>query len=1339
LIFTNLPRADDRPLPPVPRYSDSDSSGLNFPAPVLNPYVLNVPPVTDPPFVSVIDPVTGHVKKPPDAISSHKSNNGLTPTLDEIVERHIARSLKANGGLVSVQPLEPIITAPADLYGLQRHPGVPVSLRSLEPDPDADPKYWVAAKFDPVVAKVHKLMSSQLLPAVHYPDGLPTEKMWDLTWPKSVSNRFRDNPYTFFHLPRGWRYPKQDCLIQALSDASSVPKEQIFYWMLRTWPKGWVWDSEDGLPAKLCDAVGCALNMTITVLSGHRAENFGVKTRCELRISFSNGHFTAVGRSKGMIISRPLRLSGSSTVTSRKLVNALSALPVVNWFEWYPEFSRSEAYVRELAKGTTGTFHETPVNYWGFKSWEEQCKLNAESHQVRMLSVIEGDPGCRKSSAIQKELRKLEYHRDNSFQVSVQTNILCQDWKNKINAVVKIPGTGKGLPDSYCCTFEKALANGVPSSVFITDEDKLPYGYMALKALLFPDTTHFIRLGDRYQAQWHEPNGDCLLNSMPDKGEGEFYASYSSQYLFGTWRFGPDVANLFGMPTFASHDTHLYFSPTPVVNAHDVHRFLSHLSFEEVEVMFRNALTTYPSDADVRVSDVTNLSENITHSSSQGRGEDLVIVVMTDVALKIEDYRSIYAALTRAKKYLIVCMVWSSHNKSVQAVCSHPIFCSLDAIAARTPPFARATPLPRDVINIKGLIGELSPSVKRVLAGPPSKVQNRSFLDECQHEWNQYSGYVDPDNPEMVGGHSQLSRDDPAYVDAHQFLVHVTPLPEPVPDNPVIHEPSMKMDKLITHLPIESRSSWLEDAISKVPERVTRELSIGSLYSQQFPDEYLLRFDQDKVMKNGWNRLPPSEKKAFRTMAQYRFDLMSRPDSDNPLKFHPTLMNWGQLQDPNDRVSFKAGIEQRIKFSTLAQNQLLYQNHTSLFGPALFDGLKRGLGIDAPIAFDPLEFELCIARFSERRAERPQALKKASIPRSEPDFRNFLTAKRQLKMKDDEPPKAKPLQTILLHGDEYLFLMGPVGIYMLDVLKNICPPHIFVHAKESYQSFDLWCKTYVTDDPGKFESDITGFDANCDHNTVKMFELFMRWMSIPEEYISFFLDSKSSVVTQYGVHAFATFSGEIFTWLINTTKTISRRHTKWAVPWGTPQAYTGDDEYIEMVCPERPEWIALSEFDGSIEKPVVREFGTLASFILSPAGAMKDPTMLLRRLLVAESRGKIADVYTGYFLDFLTIYNKAELALPYLTEQQQESLQILTSEMFNIRRRAHLVKSVNLDESKKIEFYTTKINSDGLSEVAQILSSIDVSYTNDFSISAPSSLSESATVFDYHSSFDSFF
>lgn len=1095
--------------------------------------------------------------------------------------------------------------------------------------------------------------------------GTSIELRWNEIFPKSCNRRWQPAPYAVMVMPHDLEYPLNDCLVEAVHKLTGIHKLSLMATIASAWPTRRERNVEAGLPEEVLHALGARYELNIRVSEhGGATRRYGLKDdSSQVLVLVKDGDHIAPReiQQRGIVIRPHPKTAGRREA----IVQAFSSLPIIKWRQWVPGTSRAEKYVREMVRGATGTIHKYAINEQALMGWEEGiAKLSRHNPIVRQIAVVEGDPGCRKSSAIQKICVKPKFKRDNNYQIAVQTAVLNQDWKDKIRAQEKI--NNRGLPDAYCCTYEKALAKGFPCKVFITDEDKMPPGYMELKAYLSPTTSHFIRLGDRFQARWHDPNGDCLLNG--DTSEGEFFSEWADYYIQGTWRFGGDWANFFRMPTFAAVDTKVFLAEMIPTTGAQLSLFLRDKRLDECNALHDVALTLYPSDAQVRAATALTAADVVSHSGSQGRGEDLVYVVLDETALKAEDLRTLYACLTRVKKYMVIGLTYNRSSENLAREASHPLFSRLRTLFGNTPTYQPIRVRGQDTIDIKAEMGGFGRPVRQVLAGPHSKVKNRAFLDSIGYEWP--VDCLDPDGPEVVGRseyYRQPNRDDPGYRDNAQVRVYLDQPKERRLVEENTPEAALVGHKVATHLPIESRRQWVESQVSQCPDRFDAELIYKGEYSDQFPDRWMFRHDapdlRKKITKGILNR---DERRAMT-------EKLKAVEADNPLLYKPYMSWCGQDQKPQDHVSFMRGVKERLKRSTFEHNEKIYKNGTSVYGVALFEAVKRAFNLrESGYAWDHLKFERCIAEFGERRSHRSEALKAMSLPRSEPEFRQFITAKRQMKVKPEIPQAGKPLQTLMIHCDFYLYALGPINSYMTDFFLEHCPENMYMHVKKTFADFDAFAAKMMRTATDPWEGDGKHFETSLDHNATYMFEQLMRLAGVPEYYIGVFLDYKMHAVSQLMIHFFMTMSGEAFTWLINTIKNIAETHCRFSVPKHAYQIYGGDDESHTMRYPVNPNWHVWKNYETCELKQTYTKTPRSFSYYLTKHGAVKDPVHLFRKLLIAEERGKLEDVIAGYAIEARSLFIKGDLVYDILPEEAVAAWQLLNSELFNVMKRTKL-------------------------------------------------------------------
>lgn len=1192
----------------------------------------------------------------PDSVSSDKSSDDSVSTIPSESE------------VLAVE------TAPVRLGVLRRVRSLDrISQTSVETTFSVKQKLW------------EKMYRSTLKTAPRNSLSLTGSAFWDWLFPRSCGKRYTTIPARKILYWPVLDYPKQDCLLVALSEATGEDKHDLWMTLAYTFPEGAYGSYHNGLNDQVLDVLAIAknINVKVAVTGAGPPKGYGVQEGPPIILKLSAGHWSYPKRQqKRMIVYKSpsghadRKFGFVMSKTAKALLTEVSSLPMISWSEWTPEFPRAEAYVRNLYDNTTGTLGRDASNRLKLKGWEDEASLSSKSPTPRYVASIEGDPGCRKSSALQKILRQTKYQEKDSFQVSLPTTVLRQDWAKKLGAQERRKDTGKGLPNYYIETFEKALADGNTGSIFITDEYKFPPGYQALKALLYPRTTHFLKLGDRFQTLWHDPNPECTLGDGRFQDDGVFYAAFTTTYLVGTWRFPAAVANFFRMPTFTNVPGGIHFSNTQIKEWGELRLFFPGHSDDWYIKNFNSMLTLVPADADVRVGDVMNQNNNVTFTSSQGLGSDIVQVVLTQTALTVTDVRTLYTSMTRGPNLIVVFHYQrEGRNRAMEDI--HPIIKHLARLAESYHLGQPVTIVPEHTVNVKELIGPLPSSVKQTLAGPPDKCFNRAFVEQF-HPLTLWQSYIDPDDPTNKGGYRMLGQDDPVYEDQPNFRKFITGVQEILPTEPKPPEETIaRARKIPTHLPVVEKDALVEKVLSTVRERTERELDWKGLLSEQMPDGWLLRSDADKVLAKAVARDNFSSRRERQAaISRLREQYQKRIPADNPLLYDARFANLGALQSAKDSVSFAAGVGQRIRKETRLENHEDYTNKEML-GVAFFESFKFAMGWQQPFAWDEVLFQRSVAEFQERRANRSQALKQASLNRADPLYMDFLTAKTQWKLKDDIPPNAKPLQTLFVRSDEYLFRFGPIGIYLLHVFKANLPPHIYVHVQTTIEEMSAWFAKYdpCTDD--YFATDIKGYDGTQRGASLQFEARIMEFMGVPQDVIDSYVEDKLDMHTRSFTIGLMRLSGEVFTYLFNTFHKIARDYTKYAIPYGAPYAFSGDDGLGFEEYPERSSWAEFRHLDVCEETIDRGEYGEFCSYTVKRKTVFKKPQRLFMRLVGAVARGRVEQILDGYFLDFLTFYRLGDVVMDVMDPEQAEYAQAVARIMFNLRREYKSNVSVN--------------------------------------------------------------
>jgi len=394
---------------------------------------------------------------------------------------------------------------------------------------------------------------------------------------------------------------------------------------------------------------------------------------------------------------------------------------------------------------------------------------------------------------------------------------------------------------------------------------------------------------------------------------------------------------------------------------------------------------------------------------------------------------------------------------------------------------------------------------------------------------------------------------------------------------------------------------------------------------------------------------------------------------DDPRYASTELMNWGLRQRADDNVSYLAAMKQRIRFTTLEANQQQLRDQKP-FGQLCFNAFKEYLGWSGQFPWDQQLYDECVQEFQERRGERPEALKKGSLNRADPDATLVMTAKTQWKLKAREFSEAKPLQPITIHSDKYIFEHGPYGIYLLKMLLRNSPDYWYLHAAKTPEDFDAWIKRHFNEDSTYQMNDQKGQDQSVQGWAVELMTNIMRLFSFPEEFIKAFEEDKLSKEVKGKILAIATNSGEIWTYIINSTSSAARECAMYGLRPGHPMGNGGDDLIRALFGALQDSYLAVAHMDPTVDKRYISPRGDFCSFIIKNLELFKDPVILLKRFLGKLSFGEGNDAVLGYFILWRFNYLKRDKLVEAFDETELEAHALMTRVMFNLKKEGVKIK-----------------------------------------------------------------
>jgi hypothetical protein len=1046
----------------------------------------------------------------------------------------------------------------------------------------------------------------------------------------------------------------------AVSEATGKPTEEVFFAALRAYPRNELNSSNLSLPLCLLHPIGLKFGVSFKVedKKGNLIGMYGLKAaRGEACFLVENGHISCVSKLSMLVITRgsiPLTISPKA----QTLVNKLNAWPAIKWFPWVPEKKRAADLVREMRAGAIGILGSESINEEQLKRWDAMCDTDPPRLEKYMCCVM-GDPGCRKSSPAQKMLLNRDVRDPNTFVAIMPVKTLQQDWRDKLDATGG--KTGKKLMGDAVPTWERALAKDCSGFVAFTDENKFPKGFHALYHLLNPQVKYHVFLCDPWQSSWHSPT-QTALNDPSIAGEAEFYMNNAIAYLVGTWRFKAPTADFFRMPSFCKQTcgwSFIDFMPNSLI---DILPCFPKLSAASVSQLWQERVELFAAHFGVAWAEALRSSDAVSFAGSQGLSAGLTIIEVDQrVASYGSDPRLFYTAMTRSK-FIIFVRTWRENGRTEYDVKKHPILSQLEYYRKKYKLGDEVIIEPEHTFDIREHTSAFPTSLKIMLSGPKNKLVNWDFVSRWWESYDFDTDFLDPDKV-RVG--ARLSRDDPILEDQHVFQAFIDETEDPDPDDEPPDEATPNNARVTTAIPEDSRAMLIESHNSQVKEREEAELRVRGSFSEQFPDTYLLRKDHVRQMRNLVEEQPGRNK--LQRNANARRLLAKLSDDKNPLLFKPDLYNWGARQRNDDSVTWLAARKQRIEYASKMSNELNYQGQKEL-GLACWNAFRMYMGWHQPVAWDQLYYEKCVYAFQVKRGERSAAVKKGSRNRADMEMDTItMTIKNQWKVKDRLFKAAKPGQPIMTHSDQYLFEHGPYGAYLLDKFLQHHPPWFYFHAKKTINDYEVWNAKWMQEDNISEMTDLEGQDGTTQGWAVVFFENLMRWFGLPENFVLEWVRNKKSKEVNGKILAIMTGSGEIWTYLLNSTSSAAMEIFRYNMPPYFPMAASGDDIRRKRGLLVSPEYEKLRHLDPTIVKRFQSARGEFISFMSVGPHVFKDPVILAKRFLAKLSSGDGDDAVLGYYDLWKHNYNKGEVLMSLLTEEEMISHQILTRIMFNLK------------------------------------------------------------------------
>jgi len=209
-------------------------------------------------------------------------------------------------------------------------------------------------------------------------------------------------------------------------------------------------------------------------------------------------------------------------------------------------------------------------------------------------------------------------------------------------------------------------------------------------------------------------------------------------------------------------------------------------------------------------------------------------------------------------------------------------------------------------------------------------------------------------------------------------------------------------------------------------------------------------------------------------------------------------------------------------------------------------------------------------------------------------------------------------------------------------------------------------------------NDLKGQDQSTQGWAVQFFSRLMQWFSFPQSWVDAFVQDKMSKTLKHKILAIMTNSGEIWTYLLNSTSSTARECFMYNLPAGTPMANGGDDTKRRAGFPINPSYVMIKHLDPCEDKRFESTTGEFCSFITKKGVLTKDPIILLKRFLVKLASGDGENAALGYAHLWAMNYRLKDKLFEIFDEDEMAAHQILTRIMFNLKKE-HVKTRINWD------------------------------------------------------------
>jgi hypothetical protein len=283
----------------------------------------------------------------------------------------------------------------------------------------------------------------------------------------------------------------------------------------------------------------------------------------------------------------------------------------------------------------------------------------------------------------------------------------------------------------------------------------------------------------------------------------------------------------------------------------------------------------------------------------------------------------------------------------------------------------------------------------------------------------------------------------------------------------------------------------------------------------------------------------------------------------------------------------------------------------------LINGWKRAFGSRGRIELDESLLEWCCEHVLDSwTAKRTLADITRKLADHDPDWSPNFT---RLFLKSQVVKKAEKVNTPASAGQivatftiTKTFRDAVWALYVEKYVLALMPSNVYLHCRRTPDEMSSWLAEQPVPDAYS-ANDYTAWDSGVDGAFLTFDAWLLTSLGVPMDYIQTFIAEREETRCYAGPIRLMQFSGDRWTWLLNTCRNVALTNYSVTVPSGTPQMYSGDDSLLFGVFPANPkfnhrDWLMSP-------KPVVtRHFGSFCGFRVSQGVISYDPHYMRARI-----------------------------------------------------------------------------------------------------------------------------